>query len=483
MNHQKTYINGQWREANGAVTTDLVDSYTEAVFARVRTSSLSDVDLAVASARAAWPAWSRQSTGARAAALQRVAAALVARSDALIEAISREVGMPRKLVRRIQVEAPIAAWRRYAELAVTLDEPVRIGHSIVERVPTGVVACITPWNYPLHQITAKVAPALAAGCAVVLKPSEIAPLSAFLLADAIAAADLPAGVFNLVHGHGEDIGDALVRHADVDMISFTGSTAAGRRIAATAGSQLKRLGLELGGKSASVVLPGADLAQAVKATLASCLLNSGQTCSASTRLLVPRDDHAVVIALLRAQMGSYVMGDPAATTTRLGPLVSAQQRARVTSMIDAALVAGAEVIAGGHRAQPVPPHGFFVPPTVLGNVTPAMPIAQQEVFGPVLVLMAYDTVADAVAIANDTRYGLAASVWGATPEAAHGVARALRAGQVDINGALFNPDAPFGGFGDSGVGRENGPYGLEAFVETISYQLPAGYAGRGSNIH
>ncbi|SPD64733.1 3-succinoylsemialdehyde-pyridine dehydrogenase [Cupriavidus taiwanensis] len=476
MNHCHTYAAGAWFGSGGSEEIDLVDSYTEEAYASLRASSRADVDVAVASARSAGRSWAQTPVEVRANALARIAEALAERADELAQAITREVGMPRKLSRRIQVDAPIRAWRRQAELAATLARPERIGHSIIERLPVGVVACITPWNYPLHQLTAKVACALAAGCTVVVKPSEVAPSSGFILADAVASAGLPAGVFNLVNGRG-DIGEALVAHPDVDMVSFTGSTAVGRRIAAAAGAQLKRVALELGGKSAALIVPDADLAAAVKATLANCLLNSGQTCSALSRLLVPRARYAEVVAMLREQVKAYVMGDPADPATRLGPLASMPQLARVRALVDAAIADGAAVIAGGPDALPVPSRGFFFAPTVLGNVDRSMPIAQQEVFGPVLVLLAYDNVDEAVAIANGTRYGLAASVWGPTPDAAWAVARRLRAGQIDLNGAPFNPDAPFGGFGDSGIGRENGPHGLHEFVDTVSYQLPADYIG------
>ena len=477
MDYTQTYIDGRWQAATGNTATEVVDSYAETPFAALRASSAADVDRAVDAARRAGPAWSSLPAGQRGALLRAVADALEARAEPLTDAIMREVGMPAKLVKRIQVAAPIAAWRRYAALCEDAGRESRIGHSVVRRVPAGVVACITPWNYPLHQVTAKVAAALAAGCTVVLKPSEIAPLSAFLLADAVAEAGLPAGVFNLVHGAGPEVGQALARHPGVDMVSFTGSTRAGREIGAAAGAGLKRLSLELGGKSAAIVLPGADLATAVKATLASCFLNSGQTCSAYTRLLVPAADHDRAAELARQCIGAYVMGDPADPATRLGPLASAGQRQRVHVMLERSLAEGARIVAGGADACPVPERGYFVAPTVLDAVAPDSAIAQEEIFGPVLVLLPYKDSGQALAIANGTPYGLAAAVWGATAEQAYDAARPLRAGQIEINGAPFNPDAPFGGFGQSGMGRENGPHGLEEFTETISYQLPPDYPG------
>ncbi|NPC59314.1 aldehyde dehydrogenase family protein [Caenimonas soli] len=465
------YINGAWRPATGTADLPVTDSYTEEVFARYRSASRADVDAAVQAAGEALPGWSATPMSERVAAVRRVAAALRERTEAIGRVISREVGMPAKLSARIQAGAPVAAWEMYADLAAALETETRVGHSLVQQVPVGVVACITPWNYPLHQITGKAAPALLAGCTVVLKPSELAPSSAYLLAEAVSQAGLPPGVFNLVHGSGSEIGEALVSHLGVDMISFTGSTQAGKRIGTMAALGVKRVALELGGKSAALVLPGADLAAAVKATLGSCFLNSGQTCSATTRLLVPRENYEQAAHLAGELMSSWRMGDPADAATRLGPLVSRAQRQKVRGMIDAALASGARRL-GADVALPA--QGFFVAPTVLRDVTPEMAIAQEEVFGPVLVLMAYDGVADGIAIANGTDYGLAATVWGPTAEAL-AIARRLRAGQVDVNGAPFNPAAPFGGFKRSGLGRENGRFGLEEFLEPVSIQLPINY--------
>ncbi|MBC5767806.1 aldehyde dehydrogenase family protein [Ramlibacter albus] len=470
--HDQLFIDGAWRTATGDAELQVTDSYTEEPFASYRTASPADVDAAVRAARAAFAAWSVMPLPERVAAVRRVGQALRERSGAIANVISREVGMPLKLAARIQAAAPIAAWELHAELATQIEWEERIGHSLVQQVAVGVVACITPWNYPLHQVTAKLAPALLAGCTVVLKPSELAPSSAFMLAEAIEAAGLPPGVFNLVHGTGPEVGEALVKHPEVDMVSLTGSTAAGRRVAALAAADIKRVALELGGKSASVVLPGADLAAAVKATLASCYLNSGQTCSATTRLLVPRAQATQAAHLAAELSAQWKPGDPADPATRLGPLVSAAQRAKVRAMVQAALAAGAELATSD---TPLPAHGFFVAPTVLKRVTPDMAIAREEVFGPVLALIDYDDEDDAVSMANGTEYGLAAAVWAATPAAALPVARRLRAGQVDINGAPFNPQAPFGGFKRSGIGRENGRAGIEEFLEPVSLQLPATY--------
>ncbi|MDM0019114.1 aldehyde dehydrogenase family protein [Variovorax saccharolyticus] len=469
---KQLFIDGAMAPAHGADDLPVTDSFTEETFASYRSASLADVDAAVAAARRAFAGWAATPPMERVAAVRRIAAALREQSEALTTAISREVGMPRKLAARIQVGAPIAAWDMYADLAAAFEWESRIGHSLVQQVATGVVACITPWNYPLHQITGKIAPALLAGCTVVLKPSELAPTSAFLLAEAVLQAGLPAGVFNLVHGTGPEVGEALVRHPDVDMVSFTGSTRAGRHIAAIAGDGIKRVALELGGKSAALVLPGADLAAAVKTTLAGCMLNSGQTCSATTRLLVPRTWLGAAEAAAADLLAALRMGDPADGATRLGPLISKAQQRKVEGLIAEALAAGARTLGSPPE---LPPHGYFVRPTVLADVTPGMAVARDEVFGPVLVLIGYDEVEDGIALANGTDYGLAAAVWGPVDAATLAVARRLRAGQVDINGAPFNPAAPFGGFKQSGIGRENGRYGIDEFVEPVSIQLPAAF--------
>ena len=470
--HTQLFINGAFAAANGAQDIPVIDSFTEEPFGSYRTASAGDVDAAVAAARGAFEGWVATPVADRVAAVRRVAAALREQAEALTVAISREVGMPRKLAARIQVGGPISAWDIYADLTSEFEWESRVGHSLVQHVPTGVVACITPWNYPLHQITGKVAPALLAGCTVVLKPSEMAPTSAFLLAEAVRQAGLPDGVFNLVHGSGPEVGEALVRHPDVDMVSFTGSTRAGRHIAAIASGDIKRIALELGGKSAALVLPGADLAAAVKTTVAGCMLNSGQTCSATTRLLVPHSDLKAAEAIASDLLPGYRMGNPCDGATRVGPLISKAQQRKVQGLIDEALAAGARRVGTGAN---LPAHGFFVAPTVLANVSTHMAIARDEVFGPVLVLMGYDSIDDGVALANDTEYGLAGAVWGPVVSDALAVARRLRAGQVDVNGAPFNPAAPFGGFKKSGIGRENGRFGIEEFLEPMSIQLPPAF--------
>jgi betaine-aldehyde dehydrogenase len=386
--------------------------------------------------------------------------------------IAQEVGMPLKLAARIQVGLPIANFANYAKIAKEFKFEEKVGNSLVVREPVGVVGAITPWNYPLHQITLKVAPALAAGCTVVLKPSEIAPLNAFVLAEVIELAGLPKGVFNVVTGLGPKAGEALVKHPGVDMISFTGSTRAGKRISELAAQSIKRVALELGGKSASVILEDADLAAAVKGTVNGCYLNSGQTCTALTRMLVAEKHYGEAAKLAAEAAKSFAPGDPLDDRTRLGPLSSLAQLERVRGYIKKGVEEGAELVAGG--AEPpegAPAGGYYVRPTVFGKVRNSMTIAQEEIFGPVLSIIPYKDEEEAVRIANDSPYGLAGAVWSKDDAHAQRVARRIRAGQVDVNGGAFNLNAPFGGFKQSGHGREAGVYGLEEFLEYKSLQL------------
>ena len=472
QHYTQVYIDGGWAYFVPQSSITIHDSFTEASLAEVALAGKQEVAAAVEAARRAFDSWSVTPVTERAALLRRVSDLLLQQTDQLSEDITREVGMPLKLSRRIQVQGPASAWSRYAEIAESFNGAREVGHSLVTQEPVGVVACITPWNYPLHQITAKVAPALAAGCTVVLKPSELAPSSAFALARAMHEAGCPPGVFNLVVGESPVAGEALCEHAGVDMVSFTGSTAAGRRVASVAGAGIKRVALELGGKSASIVLKDANMALAMKHALGACFINSGQTCTAITRLLVPETRYEECVGLLRDGVAGFVMGDPMAPATRLGPLVSARQRERVNAFVARAVDDGATRIAP-LDIHAVPAQGYFVAPTVLGNVDPEAEIAQQEVFGPVLAVMTYQTEEDAIRIANGSDYGLAAAVWSGDKMRALAVARRLRVGQVDVNGAPFNIAAPFGGFKYSGIGRENGVFGFEEFLELRAIQLPA----------
>jgi betaine-aldehyde dehydrogenase len=446
------------------------DSTTEEVMATVPQGTAEEATQAVLAARAAFPAWSALSVEERCVYIDKIVAGLKARTEEMGTAIAREVGMPIKMAKMIQVGGPIFNWGNAAKAARAFHWQEQVGNSLVVREPIGVVGCITPWNFPLNQITLKVAPALAAGCTVVLKPSEIAPVNAMILADIIHAAGLPAGVFNLVNGLGPVVGEVLASHPEVDMVSFTGSTRAGKRVAELAAATVKRVTLELGGKSASVILPDADLAAAVKGTVGACLLNSGQTCSAHTRMLVPANRYDEVKALVQATIAKFTLGASLDENSRLGPLVSASQRERVLGFIRQGLEEGAELIAGGPD-KPAFDKGYFVHPTVL-RVKPNDTLAREEIFGPVLVILTYDTEEEAIRIANDTIYGLGGGVWSVDQDHAVAVARQIRTGQVDINGGPFNGNAPFGGYKQSGNGRENGRYGLEEFLEFKAMQFP-----------
>jgi aldehyde dehydrogenase (NAD+) len=465
------YIGGEWTPSSGSASIDVIDSTTEEVIGTVPEGTIEDIDRAVEAARAAFPAWSAVPVADRTALLTQVSEALGARSDSLADLITHEVGMPRTLSQIVQVGLPVATFGSMAQVAADFAWERSVGNSVVVREPIGVVGAITPWNYPLHQIAAKVAPALTAGCTVVLKPSEVAPLNAFVLAEIFAEIGLPAGVFNLVTGYGPVVGEALASHPSVDMVSFTGSTRAGRRVAELGAATVKRVALELGGKSANVILEDADLEKAVPDGVFKCYINSGQTCSALTRMLVPRSRMAEVEKLAAATAETFTPGDPFDAASRLGPLVSAVQRDRVRNYIDKGIGEGATLVTGGSEPPEGLGSGFFVRPTVFSSVTRDMTIAREEIFGPVLSIIPYDSEEEAIDIANDTDYGLAGGVWSGDPDQARQVAGRLRTGQVEINGGAFNPMAPFGGYKQSGNGREFGNFGLEEYLEVKSLQL------------
>lgn len=469
ISYTQHYINGQWQAATSQDHFEVHDASTEEAMATVPQGTTEEASQAVLAARAAFPAWAALSVEERCQYIDKIVAGLKARTDEMATAIAREVGMPIKMAKMIQVGGPVFNWGNAAKVARAYHYEEKVGNSLVVREPIGVVGCITPWNFPLNQITLKVAPALAAGCTVVLKPSEIAPVNAMILTEIIHAAGLPPGVFNLVNGAGPVVGEVLASHPEIDMVSFTGSTRAGKRVAALAAESVKRVTLELGGKSASVVLPDADMAAAVKGTLAACLLNSGQTCSAHTRMLVPESRYEEIKALLQAGIAKYPLGISLDENSRLGPLITATQRERVTGFIQQGLQEGAELIAGGSDKPPFD-KGYFVHPTAL-RVKPDDTLAREEIFGPVLVVLTYKDEAEAARIANDTIYGLGGGVWSGSDEHALAFARRMRTGQVDINGAPFNGNAPFGGYKQSGNGRENGKYGFEEFLEHKAIQL------------
>src|SRR5438874_1257672 len=439
--------------------------------ATIPEGTAADVDKAAKAAKRAFQSWSQTAVEERAKYLTRITEGLQSRMDDIANIVAHEVGMPKNLSMMIQAGLPTMTFGSMSQIVESFPFEEQVGNSLVVREPVGVVGAITPWNYPLHQIAAKVAPALAAGCTIVLKPSEVTPLNAFILAEIIDEIGLPAGVFNLVTGTGPVVGEAIAGHHDVDMVSFTGSTRAGKRVGELAAQCVKPVALELGGKSPNVILEDANFEQAVTDGVGKAFLNSGQTCSALTRMLVPRSKLAEAEDIAVTAAETYTPGDPFDGNTRLGPLVSETQRERVRSYIRKGVEEGAKLLTGGAEAPEGLDKGYFVRPTVFSEVKTDMTIAQEEIFGPVLSILPYDTEDEAIEIANDTIYGLAGGVWSGDPEEAKKVARQIRTGQVEVNGGSFNPLAPFGGYKQSGNGRELGKFGLEEFLEVKSLQL------------
>jgi len=465
--YSRLFIDGAWCLPSGQGRAEVTDPATEQVVGRVPLGDERDVDNAVAAARRAFGPWSRTPSAVRAGYIRALAGQLRQRAGEMAALITAELGMPVQWCRAVQVDGPIVGLEQYVELAGAMDEVREVGNSLVVREPVGVCAFINPWNYPLHQLIGKLAPALAAGCTVVLKPSQETPLHAFLLAEMIEAIGLPAGVFNLVSGPGSKVGEALARHPDVDMLSFTGSTGAGVRVAQAAAPSVKRVCLELGGKSPLLIGEDADLAAAVRYGVQDVMINSGQTCTALTRMLLPARRYAEALELAVEEARSLRMGDPRDLQSFLGPMCSASQRHTVEAYIQLGEQEGARLLWGGAAQYE---RGHYVAPTLFADVDNRMRIAQEEIFGPVLCLIPYADEAQAVALANDSPFGLSSGVWAARPERALGLARQLRAGQCFINGAAFNYQAPFGGYKQSGNGREWGEEGLAEFVETKAIQ-------------
>ncbi|RFA27252.1 aldehyde dehydrogenase family protein [Alkalilimnicola ehrlichii] len=468
--YDKVFIDGRW-QACGDERAEVFEAATGEVMATIPRAGEAELNQAVEAARRAFPTWSQTPLDERMKYIHKLYEQLKARSDEIATTVAKEVGTPIKLARSIQAGLPIGITGSYLKILPEFPFVETVGNSEIQQVPVGVVGAVTPWNYPLHQIILKVVPALGAGCTVVLKPAEVAPCTAFILAEIFEAIDLPPGVFNLVSGPGRVVGNALIQHPDVDMLSFTGSTNTGRQFFHAAAEDFKRLALELGGKSASIILPDADLEAAVKGTVNNCYLNSGQTCTAHTRMLVPAQLHDQACEIAAAVAERFTPGNPLDEKTRLGPLASASQRDIVQEFIRAGMQEDAKLIAGGPEAPEGLDGGYFVRATVFGNVDPQARIAQEEIFGPVLSIIPYRDEQEAVAIANSTKYGLSGGVWSGDQERAKRVASQMRTGQVAVNGGQFNPFAPFGGFGHSGLGREMGKWGLEEFLEVRSLQL------------
>ena len=473
--HDKIYIDGAWVPSTGTGSIEVFDSTNGEVIGRVPAGTAEDIDAAAKAARAAFDGWAATSKEERAKYCSRIAEGLMGRMDEIATIVTREAGMPKWLSQLVQAGLPINSFGTAAALAESYEYETTVGTSLVVREPVGVVGAITPWNYPLHQIAAKVAYALAAGCTVVLKPSEIAPLDAYVLAEIIHDVGLPAGVFNMVTGAGAVVGQAISEHPEIDMVSFTGSTRAGKAVAAAASGTLKRVALELGGKSANILLDDLDDAgfdKAVRDGVGKAYINSGQTCTALTRMLVPTARLADAERIAADEVESnYQPSDPFADGARLGPLSSQAQVDRVNDYIQKGIDGGAKLVTGGTGKPEGLEQGYYVRPTVFSEVTNDMTIAQEEIFGPVLSILPYGSEDDAVAIANDSPYGLSGGVWSADQERAKGVAKRIRTGQIEVNGGAFNPNAPFGGYKQSGYGREYGTHGFEEFLETKSMQL------------
>jgi len=466
--YARLFIDGAWQVPSGRGLAEVIDPASESVIGRVPLGDEQDVNRAVAAARQAFAGWSRTPSSVRAGYIRALADQLKQRAGEMAGVITAELGMPVQWCQAVQVEGPIVGLEQYIELAGLMDEVREVGNSLVYREAVGVCAFINPWNYPLHQLIGKLAPALAAGCTVVVKPSQETPLHAFLLAEMIEAIGLPAGVFNLVSGPGSKVGEALARHPQVDMVSFTGSTGAGVRVAQAAAPTVKRVCLELGGKSPLLVTADADLEAAVRYGVQDVMINSGQTCTALTRMLLPASRYVQALEIALDETRSLVMGDPQDPRSFLGPMCSAGQRRTVLDYIRIGQEEGARLLCGGEVGQE---RGFYVQPTLFADVDNRMRIAQEEIFGPVLCLIPYNDEAQAIELANDSPFGLSSGVWAGSREHAMALGRQLRAGQCFINGAAFNYQAPFGGYKQSGNGREWGEEGLAEFVEIKAMQV------------
>ena len=464
------YIDGRWVPANGEGKIEVVNPTTEEEIGSVPIGDVTDVNKAIKAARLAFPSWSESSIEERQGYLNALSAAIGERGEEIAELITSEVGTPINYSRMAMVGTPRVVSRSYAKILDSFEWEEEMRNSLIVKEPIGVVGMITPWNFPLHQIIGKVAPALAAGCTMVLKPSKEAPLNAFLLADIMDEIGLPKGVFNLVSGHGREIGETLSSHPEVDMVSFTGSTSAGVSVSRAAAPTIKRVTLELGGKSANVIMDDADIQKAAKMAVYACFNNSGQECSSLSRLIIPTSARDEVVEVISSTLDRYTVGDPMDEGVKCGPMVSARQQESVSGYIASGIAEGATLVSGGEGMPEGLSTGFFVKPTVFADVTPEMTVFREEIFGPVLTISTYETEEEAISMANDSEYGLSGGVWSEDEDRALRVARSLRTGQVSINGGAFNISAPFGGYKLSGNGRELGSHGLEEFLEVKAIQ-------------
>jgi len=466
INFEKFYINGKWVDPAGPISTlDVINPATEQPYGRIALGTREDVHSAVQAARTAFDSWSQTSVESRLAILEKIAAGIQNRYDELAEVISKEMGAPLWLAQKAQVAAGMAHFAAAGEVLKNYQFEEQQGTTLIVREPIGVCGFITPWNWPLNQIACKVSPALAAGCTMVLKPSEIAPLNACILAEIIHDAGVPAGVFNLINGDGSTVGAALSAHPGVDMVSFTGSTRAGILVAKAAADSVKRVTQELGGKSANLILDDADLAKAVSGGVQKCFSNSGQSCNAPSRMLVPVGGYDEAVAIAKGAAEQVCVGNPLAAETTIGPVASKFQYQKIQGLLNKGIEEGAELVTGGPGRPDSLEIGYYVKPTIFAKVDNAMTIAREEIFGPVLCMIPYENEDDAVRIANDSPYGLSGYVSSGDPKKARKIAARLRTGNVHLNGSGTNVHAPFGGYKQSGNGREWGKHGFEEFLE------------------
>lgn len=466
--HKQFYINGQWVEPKGTNTADVINPATEEVVATIALGNQEDVDIAVAAARKAFDSYSQTTREERLELLGRIIEVFKKRMPDVAAAITAEMGAPDKLSKHAQAPSGLGHFATALEALKEFEFEEQIGTTMVVKEPIGVCGLITPWNWPMNQLTCKIAPALATGCTMVLKPSEVAPLSALVLAEILDEAGVPAGVFNMVNGDGPTVGAAMSGHPDIDMMSFTGSTGAGRQVMKNGAETIKRVALELGGKSANILLDDVNFEKMVAHGVMSCMNNSGQSCNAPTRMLVPKARMDEVAAIAEAVAAKVKAGDPSAEDTVIGPVSSKNQWNKIQGLIDKGIEEGAKLVAGGPGRPEGLNKGFYVKPTVFTHVTNEMTIAREEIFGPVLSIIGYEDEEDAIRIANDTNYGLSGYVSSADLERARRVARRIRTGMVHLNGAPLDNRAPFGGYKESGIGREWGHYGFEDFLEVKS---------------